>query len=241
MPRLNSGLAVAAALVLTAHGAAAQGAWYLSGSVGGVMPMDYSHSVTIRNSGLGLSGPGTDTSTYNPGEAINAATGYRLPMGFRVEGELGLQHFTADTISPNSTNGTFPAFTGARLSHPSGGEHDMFTSTANLFYDLPYRFDGITPYVGGGAGYYRDSSTNAVFATSQGARFTGRGRDTDGAIMLAEVGASYPLTPRLGLVGSYRYEYLSHPGQTSAPASASILKLGIRIAFGAPPAPVPAR
>jgi hypothetical protein len=105
----------------------------ISSASGGVIPMDYSRSVTITNPGFGLSGPGTNTSTYNPGEVINAAIGYRLPMRFRVEGELGFQHFTANTISPNNTNGIFPAFTGARLSNPSGGEHDMFTSTANLF------------------------------------------------------------------------------------------------------------
>lgn len=227
--------------MLTAHGAAAQGAWYLSGSAGGVIPMDYSRSVTITNPGLGLSGPGTNTSTYNPGEVINAAIGYRLPMRFRVEGELGFQHFTANTISPNSANGMFPAFTGARLSNPSGGEHDMFTSTANVFYDLPYSFAGIMPYVGGGAGYYQDNFTNAIFFTSQGTKFTSRGRDTGDAIMLGEVGASYPLTPSLSLVGSYRYEYLFHSGQTSTPASANILKLGVRIAFGAPRAPIPAR
>jgi hypothetical protein len=210
--------------VLTAHGAAAQ--WYVSASAGGVIPMDYTRSVTITSPALGLRGPGTGTTTYNAGEAFNAAIGYSLPMGFRVEGELGLQHFTADLISAASTNGTFPALNGARLTNPSGGEQNLFTATANLFYDLPFSFAGITPYGGGGAGYYEDSSTNAVFLTSQGSTFTARGKETGNAIVLGEVGAAYPLSPSLSLVGSYRYEHMFHSGQNSTPAGANIVKIG---------------
>jgi hypothetical protein len=173
MRRYKFCLAVIAGTVLMARGAAAQGAWYISGSAGAVLPSDYSRSVTVTNFTSGRSGPGTDTTTYTPGESVNAALGYRLPLGFRVEGELGYQHYLTDTTSPLSADGVFPAANGTRLSNPSGGAHDLFTSTANLFYDLPFNFAGITPYIGGGAGYYHVSSTDAVFIDSLGGKLTG--------------------------------------------------------------------
>ena len=236
MRRYKFGLTVVAGMLLIARGAAAQGAWYISGSAGAVLPSDYSRSVTITNFNSGRSGPGTNTTTYTPGESVNAALGYRLPLGFRVEGELGYQHYLTDTISPLNTNGVLPAANGTRLVNPSGGAHDVFTSTANLFYDLPFNFAGITPYVGGGAGYYHASSTDAVFIDSLGGKFTARGGSAGNAVVLGEVGASYPLTPNLALVTSYRYEYFfrsSGPGY-----GGNVLKLGLRYTFGAAPAPV---
>ena len=239
MRRINCFLAVAAGSVLAAHGAAAQGAWYISGSAGGLFMSDRSGGVTITNPGLGLSAPGTNTSTYSPGETANLALGYQLPAGFRVEGELGYQHFQISTVSPLVTNGVFPQLNGSRLSDPSGGDHNVFTATANLFYDLPFTFAGITPYIGGGAGYYYSTSTNAVFLESTGGRhFTQRGGTADNAILLGEIGASYHLTSNLSLVSSYRYEYLF--SQSSAGGfGGNIVKLGLRYSFGAAPAPVP--
>lgn len=236
MLRVRFALAAAAGMMLAAHGASAQG-WYISGSAGGVFPMDTSRLITVTNPGRGLIGPATNTSTFNPGEAVNAAVGYSLPLGFRVEGELGYQHFTANSISPDSTNGTFPELTGAKLSNPSGGDHDIFTATANLFYDLPYSLAGITPYVGAGAGYYQGHSTTAVFLNPQGPRFIMNSGTSRNAVVLGEVGASYALTPSLSLVGSYRYESLF---RTSGTLGANIVKIGVRYSFGAPPAPPPA-
>jgi hypothetical protein len=57
MRRINFGPADASDVILKAHGAAAQGAWYLSGNAGGVFPMDFSRSITITNPELGLRGP----------------------------------------------------------------------------------------------------------------------------------------------------------------------------------------
>ena len=231
-------LAALAGVVTGAQGAAAQGAWYISGSAGAVLPSDYSRSVTIRSFATGATSPGTDTTTYTAGESVNLAAGYRLPFGFRVEAELGYQHYKTDTISPLSFNGEFPALNGTRLTNPSGGGHDLFTSTANLFYDLPVSFAGITPYVGAGAGYYYENYASAVFIDRFGGTFTQRGGNDGNAIVLGEVGASYPLTPSLSMVASYRYEHLFHASGDATTIAGNILKLGLRYTFGAAPASV---
>jgi outer membrane autotransporter protein len=219
------GLAAMAGAILASHGAVAQSSWYISGSAGALLVLDYSRSTTIFGTD-GISGPGTNTSTYNPGETFNVALGYRLPLGLRVEGELGYEHFSIDTIDPLSTDGTFPNITGKRLSNPSGGDHERFTGTVNLFYDLPVTFAGITPYIGAGAGYYHATSSDAVFAIGD-ATFTQHGSSGNNAIVLAEIGASYSLTPQLSLTPAYRYEYFAG----SSLHNANIVKLGLRYSF----------
>ena len=229
-------LAIIAGTVLAAHGAAAQGAWYISGSAGALLPSDNSRSVTISNRRTGVSSPGTNTTTYNPGESFNAALGYILPLGFRVEGELGYQHYLTSTVSPLATNGLFPTDNGSRLTNPSGGGHNLFTATANLFYDLPVTFAGITPYIGAGAGYYHENYATAVFTRSFDSQFTAGGGNDGNAIVLGEVGASYPLSPSLNLTASYRYEHLFRNRSSGTEVNGNILKLGLRYTFGAPPA-----
>ena len=78
--------AVLAGLMFNARNAAADGAWYIGGSAGAVFPMDYSRAITIENFATGAKGPGTNTSTYNPGESANISIGYGLSSGFRIEG-----------------------------------------------------------------------------------------------------------------------------------------------------------
>jgi OOP family OmpA-OmpF porin len=56
--------------------------------------------------------------------------------------------------------------------------------------------------------------------------------------VLGEVGASYPLTPNLALVTSYRYEYFFHSSNSSAAIAGNVLKLGLRYTFGVAPPPV---
>jgi len=227
MHGVKVGLAIIAGTVLAAHGAAAQSNWYIGGSAGALFVPDVSRSTTFTSNGLGLKGPGTNTTTYNPGENLNIALGYRLPMGFRAEAELGYMHFTADTAKPLSTDGTFTALNGNRLSNTSGGDFNRVTGTANVFYDLPVTFAGITPYVGGGAGLFHSSATNAVFLTNSGGTFTEHGSSGTNAVLLGEVGLSYALTPAFSVVPSYRYEYFFG----TVIHSANIVKVGLRYAF----------
>jgi len=219
----RSRIALTVALCIVTCTAWAQGPFYLTGSIGGILPMDVSHSTTFFNV-LGTTGPGTNTATYDAGPQVNVGLGYRLPLGFRVEGELGYAHYLIDSVSPLSTNGAFPGLNGTRLSRSSGGSHDLFTATLNTFYDLPVpgRF---VPYIGGGVGYYHESIDTATF---QG-RFVQHGSTIDDAMVLGEVGLTVKLNSRLSVVPAYRFEHLfaSH----GLAANASVLKLGLRYAF----------
>ncbi len=187
---------------------------------------DYAKSTTFFN-GLGVYGPGTNTSSYNPGGVINTAVGYRLPLGFRAEVELGCSHFNIATIDLLSTNGVFPKLNGSRLSNPSGGSYDRFTAMTNLFYDLPVTFAGITPYLGGGVGCFHGTSTDAAFGTSGGSTFTIRGASGENAVIMGEIGMSYALMPRLSLVPAYRYEYFFG----TSIHNANTVKIGLRHAI----------
>lgn len=234
------GWIVTAAIALgffAVHAASAQSGLYISGGAGAALMPDYSRDVTIRVGGV--SGPGTNTTTYNTGESVNAAVGYHLPLGFRIEGEFGYQHYTTDSISPFSSDGQFPPINGTRLTNPSGGDHNVLTGTANLFYDLPVTFAGFTPYIGGGGGYYHAGSTNAVFfdPVTHGP-FTSHAQDGGGGMVLGEAGVSYHVMPNLSLTVAYRYEHFFHP-PVGTDAAGNIVKLGLRYDFGAPPPAVP--
>src|ERR1700679_2106472 len=91
-------------VIFMAHAAAAQSPWYISGSAGVFLRSDSSRSTTISNA-LGISGPGTDTTAFDPGPTFNLGVGYKLPLGFRVEGEIGYEHYAASSASPFSSNG----------------------------------------------------------------------------------------------------------------------------------------
>jgi opacity protein-like surface antigen len=219
---------VMAGLVATSPAALAQGSnWYIAGSAGALFMGDSSRNTTFFN-GLGQTAPGTNTTTYNPGESFGLSLGYRLPLGLRAEAEAGYDHFTVKSVDPLSSSPDFPALNGTTLSNPSGGGHDRYTVAADLFYDFPISPFGVTPYVGTGAGYYHGTATDAVFLRSNGTKFTQINSTGDNAFVLAEIGAAVPLTPQLSLVPAYRYEYFLG---SNAVHNANIIKVGLRYSF----------
>jgi hypothetical protein len=112
--RSGSVLAAALAAVIASTGwAAAQSNWYTTGGAGALTRFDASRPITITST-TGASGPGTSTATFNPGPTIYLGAGYRLPLGFRIEGDFSYAHYVSDTISPLSTDGTFPRLNGER-------------------------------------------------------------------------------------------------------------------------------
>jgi opacity protein-like surface antigen len=153
--------------------ASAQNPWYIEGSAGAVWRMDASRSTTFFTTtpgpgfGAGLSGPGTETATFDVGYNLNLGVGYRLPMGFRMEVEGGYVHYTAASLSPKSTDGTFPALNGSQLNVTSGGGHDQYAVTLNAFYDIPVS-SWCVPFVGVGGG--------VNFTQQEDAHFAGPGR-----------------------------------------------------------------
>lgn len=216
-------LALTAALCVATSTAWAESPLYITGSLGALQPMDLSRSTTFGNA-LGQTGPGTNTTTFNAGPAVTLGLGYRLPWGFRVEGELGYAHYMTDSASPLSTNGAFPALNGTRLPRTSGGSHELFTATLDGFYDLPVpgRF---VPYVGGGFGYYHAVGEDTTF----GHVFRQRGETGDNVVVLGEVGLTMKLDAHWSVVPAYRFEHLF--AADHGDANASLFKLGMRYAF----------
>jgi opacity protein-like surface antigen len=216
--------AALAGFAMASSAAHAQSSWYVSGSAGAALFMDHTADATIHG-GIGQAGPGEATTTFNPGLALDGAVGYHLPLGFRVEGELGYIHTSRDTVTINTS---VPAlsFLNGKYSSPDGGNMNFFTATANIFYDLPVDLAGIKPYVGAGAGFYHLNVEQAEFTVPFD--FTGRSVDISDAVVLAEVGATISLTPRLSLVPAYRFEhfFVSSTGYNS-----NQFKIGLRYDF----------
>lgn len=212
-------------VIAICHDAQAQSQWYIAGSAGALLRSDSSRSVTLFNA-LGATGPGTNTTSFDPGPVINLAVGYRLPLGFRVEGELGYAHYAASSDSPFSSNGVFPNLVGNRLGVVSGGDRDDYSATVNAFYD--FALPGwVTPYIGAGVGAARDVVQTGIFAGPGVPKFTGRGGSQSFAVVLAEVGLNVAIGPRLAIVPSYRYEH----GFGKDPLDANVLKVGLRYSF----------
>jgi opacity protein-like surface antigen len=204
----------------------AQSPWYIEGSAGALWRMDATRSTTIFNS-LGTTGPGTNTTTFFPGAVFNLGLGYKLPWGFRIEAEGGYAHYSAESVSPLSTNGAFPLLNGNRLELQSGGARDQYSATFNAFYDLPM-FGQFIPYVGAGIGVNTVNSQDGHFAGVGGVpRFTQLGGSGTNAAVLGEVGMTITLNAKWSVVPSYRFEKV-FTNAGAFPNQANIFKLGLR-------------
>jgi opacity protein-like surface antigen len=219
---------LAAVLLGVTHAASAQSGLYIGGSTGALLREDSSRVTTIFNN-VGLTSPGTDTTRYDPGPQVNIALGYRLPFGFRIEGELGYANYQTDSTAPLSIGGVFPQLNGSFLPHVSGGDHNLMTASANAFYDVRIS-DWFQPYIGGGFGYFHGTASDGRFAMSNGALFTQLGKTADGPLVLAEVGLSLRIDPSWWVVPAYRFEHLFVPG-AGPDVNAHVLKLGLRYTF----------
>jgi outer membrane autotransporter protein len=183
-----------------------QAQFYVSGSAGYLQFRDNDASVP----------PGTVTGEYNSGFMINGAAGYKFNFGLRLEGEAGYGRTSVDKFKLN----------GATIATVSGGDIDIFTGTANAFYDIKTG-TSFTPYLGGGIGFaYSDASD----ATVSGVRVTG-GSSTD-FLWLVEAGVSIAVTDRLSVVPAYRYLQIAN-GQSGGFGDdiAHLFKIGLRYSF----------
>jgi opacity protein-like surface antigen len=219
-------LASALLLAASALPAAAQTPWYVSGSAGGYWREDQSGPATITN-GI-VTAPGTIHESFDPGPVLNAAVGYRLPAGFRVEGEIGYAHYSAHAIVPVSS--AFPTLDGRTFNRRSGGDFNRYTATVNAFYDLPLTAT-LTPYLGAGIGFAHADNTRTVFASASGAQFLQGGTSRDHGVMLAEGGVAIAVAPSWSLVPAYRYVRYFATGNRTGDESAHVVKLGLRYAF----------
>jgi opacity protein-like surface antigen len=203
----------------------AQSAWYISGSAGAASLSDRTSSTTFFTD-TGRTASGSSLKTYDPGVTIDGAVGYHLPLGFRIEAELGYGHNTRGSTTTYTASPAFAPLNGTKFTSPNGGDLNFFTATANIFYDLPVNFAGIKPYVGAGFGYYHLSVDNAYYTSPF--RFTGTGGEASNAVVLAEVGATIPLASALSLVPAYRYE---HFFASSTGFDSNQFRIGLRYDF----------
>jgi len=206
---------------------AVQSPWYLEGAAGAFWRMDASRSATFRNLDTGARGPGTNTTTFDPGPIVFLGLGYRLPAGFRIEGELGYAHYASATVNPLSTDGTFPLLNGRTLSLQSGGGYNRYSAMVDGFYDFP-RFGWAVPYVGLGVGAVYTQSQQAHFTSPDGTvGFTQFPGNSTHAAIAAEAGLAFALDPKWSVVPAYRFEHVFTTGN-AFPNDANIFKLGFR-------------
>lgn len=230
MRYLAGALFACASVTCVAHTASAQSPWYVEGSAGALWRLDSNRSTTLGNSS-GATGPGTNTTTYDAGYLVNLGLGYKLPFGVRVEGELGYAHYSANGISPVSTNGAFPLLNGSRLALQSGGGVDQGSATVNAFYDLPVP-GRVVPYIGAGfgailtdaqTGHYVNSSGTVQFTQSLAATVIN-------PAILAEVGLTVALDANWAVVPSYRFVHVFTESD-AFPIDENIFKVGLRYSF----------
>lgn len=211
------------------HAAEAQSPWYITGSAGALLREDASQSVTVSNR-LGRTAPLTDTAGFSTGPQINLGIGYKLPLGFRLEGEFGYGHNTISSVSPLVTNGSVPSLNGSKLSLQSGGARSTYTVTVNGFYDLPVSWP-IVPFIGGGLGVAHIVGDAAYFAGSSGVpRFTYPGGQITNGVVLAEIGATYKINENWAIGPLSRFEHI-FTGHTAFPYNARIFQLSSRYSF----------
>lgn len=202
---------------------------YVGGGIGANF-MQENH-VKAGNAHTGI---GRNMSTQ-PGAALVVSLGYGFGNGLRVE------------VEGNYRNNTYSG-TGY------GGQEQKFGAMANVLYDfvdlLPY---GITPYVGGGAGYIWAKENNLHL--SGGSVFASAANDTEGSFAYQAIaGVAFPIAgvPGLSLTGEYRFLGMPSgrtydgtvgglPGNVRASQDFNhTVLVGFRYAFGAPPPPAPA-
>ena len=160
---------------------------------------------------------GVETS-YDTGYSFSGALGYRFGNNFRAEGEFGYGHSSIDEVKVGG--GTYGV---------SDGDVNIYSFTANGFYDIPTG-TLITPYVGAGIGLVRtDFDTGTV--NVNGTTVSGSRDDDTNLTLLAEVGAAVAVAPNIAVVPSYRYQWINNGDEGFDNDSAHMLRVGLRFNF----------
>jgi opacity protein-like surface antigen len=86
------------------------------------------------------------TLTFTTGLNLNTVIGYRL-RDFRIEGEASFYNNEIDEAT---------AFTGVVVgTGPARGNVSLFAYMLNFYYDIPFTYQQLHPYIGGGIGFYQ--------------------------------------------------------------------------------------
>jgi opacity protein-like surface antigen len=222
-------LVILAGVTSTTRTSSAQSAWYIVGSAGAHMRADDSGAATFSNPQV--SSPGTNTTSFDPGVLVNLAVGYRLPLGFPIEGELDFAYCNTNTASPFTPASTRVGdLDGTTLDLRSGGNHERYTQTVNAFYDLLLSGQFI-PYVGMGFGATEDNGSNACFTEDGGSRtYIQHSATGIHPAVLAEVGLTIRLNNKWSVVPTYRFPHVFQSGNATE-ENANIVKVGLRYSF----------
>jgi opacity protein-like surface antigen len=133
-----------------------------------------------------------DTTAYKTGVTLGAAIGYRLPLGLRVEGELGFIHIPVDTEGGVDESGFI----------------NNYLLMANAYYDLKLDALGpFKPYVGFGLGVARVNILQDIFRESVGHNVHVNTPRTSFAYQV-RAGIAYELTRSWDLTAGYRYVHI---------------------------------
>jgi len=188
----------------------------LTATVGAVQAAEYGPYVSGSAGYLGLADKSVvgGTAKFDDGFVINGAGGYKFPFGLRLEGELGYGRSKLNAISAGATN-----------TPVSGAHSDIFTVTANAFYDFKMNI-GLTPYFGGGVGLAHQSNSNGVAGVTPIA-----GNDRDDFMFLLEAGVAFRVNDNISVVPSYRYVQVNNGSAGNADSTANIFKIGMRYGF----------
>ncbi|MDB5407248.1 MAG: porin family protein [Rhodospirillales bacterium] len=182
---------------------------YASGSLGLFSPNDS----TAR--GNGFSG----SAQLDNGIDAAAALGFRFTPNIRAEGEFGYAHTRLNKITVN----------GVGSAAVTGGDVDLYTFTANAYYDFT-NSSIYTPYLGGGLGLAHQELSSGSAA---GVSFTSG--SSNNFMWQLEAGVSIAISPSLSVVPAYRYARISDGGTsggvTSDDSEGNIFKIGLRYKF----------
>jgi opacity protein-like surface antigen len=212
----------------SAVGAHAEGAWYVSGSVGGYFREDDTQNVTFfQVNDPQVRASGNIKHAYDPGVMGALALGYRLSPRLRAEIEISYSGYSGDTLNPFTTSPAFPNDDGRTFHRQSGANYSRVTGTVNAFYDfapIAFRF---SPYVGAGFGGSSDRKSAGRFVGPFGGTLDGASSSDATVVALAEGGLNIALSDHWSVAPAYRYVHY-FDGESEG---AHIVKASVRYTF----------
>ncbi|QCE32371.1 OmpA family protein [Acetobacteraceae bacterium] len=153
---------------------------------------------------------------YNTGYGVQAAAGYGLGNGFRVE----VQGLMTKNEFSGLKSGGFPG---------EGSGHQMvYGGFANAYFDMDIGLNWIYPYIGFGVGYEWQQDNMTLVNTAQASNpYTQKIGGTTGAFAYQAIGgASFPVPWVLGLSTTLEYRFntmIGGHGHTVSTSGQSII------------------
>jgi opacity protein-like surface antigen len=202
------------------------GSWY--GGLGlGFNSPNLSNSTTVNIPFINLSATVNTNFTGDSSLGYNGFVGYKMPNGYRAEGEI---FYTNSQISGVSTsvNGTGASAPTVVLGSNSTMSH--LAVMLNGYYDFNTN-SKITPFVGAGVGYGSTNISSNATATISGATVplvsNTSTASTSGFAYQFKAGVGYALTDRNDIYLQYRYlSTVSTPSYNT-----NSLEVGTKLSF----------